>query len=288
MTNLNTGRILCSTGTMVGRENDFNYRRAVDVIASLKEEGLLFGGELMMLKHYYDKKAEVTACVKASGVPYPVIHCEKGVGTDISHAAYLASVRDYMGEDELYATALKNFRLNCSFGEAVGAKMMVLHLWGGEDSDSHIEYNCDKLQSLSAIAMSHGIKLLIENVPSTTHDPHSNWIRACDEYPGCGFIFDTRFATLHDQVEETLTDPLVRFNLSHVHVSDFVGGYRNFQALRPIPHPGEGVVDFDLVFRLLRDFDYSGTITLESPVINGVELDLEKLKSSLRFIAEHL
>ena len=288
MTNLNTGRILCSTGTMVGRENDFNYRRAVDVIASLKEDGYLFGGELMMLKHYYDKKSEVTACVKASGVPYPVIHCEKGVGTDISHAAYLASVRDYMGEDELYAAALKNFRLNCSFGEAVGAKMMVLHLWGGEDSDSHIEYNCDKLQSLSAIAMSHGIKLLIENVPSTTHDPHSNWIRACDEYPGCGFIFDTRFATLHDQVEETLTDPLVRFNLSHVHVSDFVGGYRNFKALRPIPHPGEGVVDFDLVFRLLRDFDYSGTVTLESPVINGVELDLEKLKSSLRFIAEHL
>lgn len=288
MTNVNTDRILCSTGTMVGRENDFNYRRAVDVIASLKEDGLLFGGELMMLKHYYDKKTEVTECVKASAVPYPVIHCEKGVGTDISHAAYLASVRDYMGEDELYAAALKNFRLNCSFGEAVGAKMMVLHLWGGEDSDSHIEYNCDKLQSLSAIAMSHGLKLLIENVPSTTHDPHSNWIRACDEYPGCGFIFDTRFATLHDQVEETLSDPLVRFNLSHVHVSDFVGGYRNFSALRPIPHPGDGVVDFNLVFRLLREIGYRGTVTLESPVINGMELDTDKLKSSLNFIAERL
>lgn len=288
MTNVNTDRILCSTGTMVGRENDFNYRRAVDVIASLKEDGLLFGGELMMLKHYYDKKAEVTECVKASAVPYPVIHCEKGVGTDISHAAYLASVRDYMGEDELYAAALKNFRLNCSFGEAVGAKMMVLHLWGGEDSDSHIEYNCDKLQSLSAIAMSHGLKLLIENVPSTTHDPHSNWIRACDEYPGCGFIFDTRFATLHDQVKKTLSDPLVRFNLAHVHVSDFVGGYRNFSALRPILHPGEGVVDFGLVFRLLREIGYRGTVTLESPVINGTEIDVAKLKSSLNFIAERL
>ncbi len=281
-------RILCSTGTMVGRENSFNYRRAVCSLASLKEDGILSGGELMMLRHYYDKKNEVISFLKDSEVPFPVIHCEKGVGTDLSHAAHLASVRDYMGEEELLETTMKNFRLNCSFGEAVGAKMMVLHLWGGEDSDSHVEYNCEKLPELSAIAMSHGLKLLIENVPSTTHDPLSNWLRACDSYPGTSLIFDTRFATLHDQVKDTLENPLVRFNLSHVHVSDFVGGYRNFAGLRPILHPGEGTADFELIFSLLKDMDYQGTVTLESPVMSGEDIDTAKLVSSLKFIADML
>ena len=280
-------RILCSTGTMVGRENSFNYQRAIDIISRLKSDGVLFGGELMMLRHYYDRQKELTSCVRGSGVPFPVIHCEKGVGTDLSHAAYLASVRDYMGEEELLRDTMKTFRLNCSFGEAVGARMMVLHLWGGEDSDSHVEYNCEKLPEMASVAMSHGLKLLIENVPSTTHDPLSNWRRACDEYPGTGLIFDTRFATLHDQVRDTLEDPLVRFNLSHVHVSDFVGGYRNFSALRPILHPGEGVVDFTLIFEQLRSMGYGSTVTLESPVMVGEELDVEKLKRSLAFIAEN-
>ncbi|MBR6806760.1 MAG: sugar phosphate isomerase/epimerase [Clostridia bacterium] len=279
-------RILCSTGTMVGHENDFNFRRAIDVLKSLREKGIIHGGELMMLKFYYNKKDEVVNCIKSSGVPFPVIHCEKGVGTDLSHAAFLESIKDFSGADELLESTFETFRLNCSFGEAVGAKKMVLHLWGGEDSDSHIEYNCDKLSELFAVAASHGIRLLVENVPSTTHDPLSNWRRALDSHPGCGLIFDTRFATLHDQVQETLTDPLVKFNLCHVHVSDFVGGYRNFASLSPIPHPLDGVVDFDLITKLLFDMGYNDTITLESPVINGMDLDVERLERSLKFIAE--
>lgn len=279
-------RILCSTGTMVGRENEYNFRRAIDVISSFCNKGIICGGELMMLKYYYNKKNEVVDCIKASKIPFPVIHCEKGVGTDLSHAAFLEHIRDYTGADELLSQTFDTFRLNCSFGEAIGAKKMVLHLWGGEDSDSHIEYNCEKLSELFSIAASHGIRLLIENVPSTTNDPLSNWHRALDAHPGCGLIFDTRFATLHDQVKETLTDPLVQFNLCHVHISDFVGGFRNFAALRPILHPLDGVVNFELITKLLSDMNYSDTITLESPVICGMELDTERLEKSLRFIAE--
>lgn len=272
---------------MVGHENGFNYKRAVDVLKDLRDRNVILGGELMMLKFYYDKQDDVVDCVRASGVPFPVIHCEKGVGTDLSHAAFLEHIGDYRGADELLERTLDTYRLNCGFGEAIGAKMMVLHLWGGEDSDSHIRYNCDKLSELFAVAASHGIRLLIENVPSTTNDPLANWHRACDAHPGCGLIFDTRFATLHDQVKETLTDPLVKYNLSHIHISDFVGGYRNFSALRPILHPLEGVVDFDLISTLLHEIDYNGTITLESPVINGNDIDVVKLEKSLRFISEH-
>jgi len=278
--------VLCSTGTMVGRENGFNYRRAIDILKDFYDRKVIAGGELMMLKHYYDKKDEVVNYVNFSGVPFPVIHCEKGVGTDLSHAAFLEHIGDYCGADELLENTFKIFRLNCSFGEAVGAKAMVLHLWGGEDSDSHVKYNCDKLSELFAIAASHGIRLLIENVPSTTNDPLSNWHRALDAHPGCGLIFDTRFATLHDQVKETLSDPLVQFNLCHVHVSDFVGGFKNFAALRPILHPLEGVVDFDLVTKLLHEMSFRGTVTLESPVICGDELDTQKLEASLKFISE--
>lgn len=281
-------RILCSTGTMVGRENNYDLARAADTIARFCDDGLILGGELMMLRHYYDKKDSVTSIIKDSGAPFPIIHCEKDVGSELSQAAYHLSEHDYMGEEEFFSQAMRHFRLNCSFAESIGAKMMVLHLWGGRCSDSHVEYNCEKLYELASTAYSHGVRLLIENVPSTTHDPLSNWRLASDSFPGVAFIFDSRFGALHAQTKETLTDPLVQFNLAHVHVSDFVGGYRDFKALRPILHPGEGVVDFTELSALLKAFDYSGTVTLESPVMKGEDIDVDKLKSSLKFVSDLL
>ena len=279
-----TRRLLCSTGTMVSRYNGYDYKRALGVTRDLYDRGKIDGAELMMLHFYYDKFDEVTSAVTDCGVPFPVIHCEKDVGMELSDAGVLLEEGKADEAADMTAKTLETFRYNCKFGKKIGAGMMVLHLWGGFASDTHIEYNCRYIDEMTETAKEYGLTLLVENIPSTKYDPLSNWHRVLDACKNARFIFDTRFGALHDQAAEILSDREITDRLLHVHVSDFVGGYRNFKALRPIPHPGEGVVDFDLISRGLDAIGYGGTITLESPVVNGTELDTAKLESTFEYM----
>ena len=273
-----------STGTMVGRLNDYNYKRALRVIRELCGEGLCDGLELMMLKFYYDKADAVVDSVKKCGVRAATIHCEKDIGSMLSDAGVLL---DEGKEDEAEAVtsdAFQLFTVNCEFAESLEIPRMVLHLWGGISSDRHIEYNVSKLGELERIAAEHGTRLLIENIPSQMTDPRTNWHALLPHIGNSGLIFDTRFGCLHAQSADILTDGELTPLIEHVHISDFGGGYRDFSALRPILHPGEGNVDFDEIARLLDGFGYSGTVTLESPVIDGEELDTDKLRRTLSFL----
>ncbi|MCQ2456305.1 MAG: sugar phosphate isomerase/epimerase [Clostridia bacterium] len=279
-----TRRLICSTGTMVSRYNGYDYKRALGVIRDLYERGKIDGAELMMLHFYYDKFDEVTRAVNDSGVPFPVIHCEKDVGMELSDAGVLFADGKTAEAVEMAQKSLGVFRYNCRFGKEIGSELMVLHLWGGFASDTHVDFNCRFIGEMTETAKEYGLTLLVENIPSTTYDPLSNWHRVLDACPDAKFIFDTRFGALHDQAAEILSDREITDRLLHVHVSDFVGGYRNFKALRPIPHPGEGVVDFDLIANGLDAIDYGGTITLESPVVNGTELDTAKLERTFEYM----
>lgn len=293
---MKNNRLLCSTGAMVVRENGYNYKRALSVIAKLKEKELLYGGELMMLKFYYDKRESIVSEVLRSDVPFPLIHCEKGIGTDLSHAAYLDSAGEYKSAEALLFDTIEHFRLNCRFGEDIGARYMVLHLWGGLDSDSYVEYNISKLGLLTDIASGHGLDLLLENVPCTTRDPLSNWLSIIERYPKSELIFDTRFATVHEQAEATLSCVGIIDRLRHIHVSDcaytlFENAYmqnamRDFSCLRPILHPYEGIVKLDDIAASLAKLGYTGTVTLESPVMEGEELNTARLESSFRILSD--
>ncbi len=281
-------KLFTSTGTMVARLNNYDYPRALREISSLYDDGLCDGLELMMLVHYYDKVDAVIGEVRASGVPAEVIHCEKEIGTMLSDAGKLQADGDRDGAERLSSNALELFRRNCTFAERLMIPRMVLHLWGGLASDTHIDYNISKLSELEAIAKRHGTRLLIENIPSQKSDPRANWHALLPQLGESGFIFDTRFGCLHAQSADILTDGTLTPHIEHVHISDFGGGYREFKALRPILHPGEGNVDFDEIARLLDSFGYSGTITLESPVCVGEELDIQKLRCTLAYLREKL
>ena len=74
---------LVSTGTMVGRSNGFNYKRALREINKLQDKGLCVGCELMMLTFFYDKLGDIVSEVKKSSVNPVTIHCEKEIGTKI-------------------------------------------------------------------------------------------------------------------------------------------------------------------------------------------------------------
>lgn len=277
-------KLLVSTGTMVGRSNGYNYARAIDEIEKLQDGGYADGCELMMLVYYYDRLNEVAQCVRRSRVAPVTIHCEKEVGSMISDAGVLAHDGKADEAEELYRRALDLFRLNCSMAEKLMIPRMVLHLWGGLSSDKNIMYNISKLPELSQIAHESGVRLLIENIPSNTADPRSNWHRLLPYLGDGGLIFDTRFGKLHDQSREILEDAELKNKIEHIHVSDYSGGYRNFAALRPILHPGDGVIDFDEIASLVQKIKYDGTLTIESPVMCGEELDIPKIKSTLEYL----
>ncbi len=291
MTNHNR-KLYPSTGAMVGHSNGFDYRRALREYVRLREEGFIDGLELMMLRFYYDKIPTVAAAVNESRLAdsASVIHCEKDVGTLLSDAGVLRAEGKTADEENLWKTALDLFRLNCDMAEKTDLHRMVLHLWGGISSDANLAYNAEKLPVLAKTAAESGVRLLIENIPSNHADPHTNW-RKLIEWglpDNVGLIYDTRFGKLHDQMEETLSDPVILPHLEHVHISDFAGTYREFAKLRPILHPGEGSVDFDGLARLLDGMGYAGTVTLESPVMMGEDYDMAKLEKTLRYLRELL
>lgn len=277
-------QLYVSTGTMVGRSNGYDYRRALEQIRRLQDSGHCDGIELMMLKFYYDKIVEVTTAVKESGVFSATIHCEKDIGSMISDAGVLDLEGNHDEAETKYREAVQLFRLNCTFAERLHITRMVLHLWGGISSDRHIEYNISKLPELNDIASEYGVKILCENIPSNHTDPQTNWHKLLPYLGKAGLIFDTRFGKLHEQTREILTDDALIPHIEHIHISDFAGTYRDFSALRPILHPGEGTIDFSDVAQLLNDINYRNTITLESPVMVGEALDIEKIERTLEYL----
>ena len=279
--------LFVSTGTLVGHTNGFDYRRALREIRKLEEKGLCGGLELMMLRFYYDKIEEVTTAVRESGCNAATIHCEKDVGTLISDAGVLDAEGKRDEAEEKYAEAVRLFHLNCRAAEILGIERMILHLWGGISSDRHIGYNISKMDELNSIAASYGVRILCENIPSNHTDPKNNWHQLLSHLGNAGLIFDTRFGKLHEQTADILTDRSLTDRIEHIHISDFAGTYRDFAGLRPILHPGEGSVDFAEVVSLLDGFGYRGTITLESPVMVGEDLDIPKIERTLTFIKEN-
>lgn len=280
--------ILTSTGTMVSRLNGYDYKRALREAAAICADGLASGIEMMMLPIYYEKYDDVVRNIKSNGLSAPVIHCEKEIGTMLSDAGHAASEGNTADEEALREKITELFRLNCKIGEMAGSCRMVLHLWGGINSDRYLDYNISALGELTDTAKEHGLRLLIENIPSVANDPLSNWTRImdADALGDNGFIFDTRFGKLHEQGEAILQTERVIPHIEHVHISDFAGTYREFKALRPILHPGEGSVDFPRIAELVDGIKYRNTITLESPVALENDMDIPKLRNTLAYLNE--
>lgn len=283
MIGLSKRTVFCSTGAMVGRSNKYDYRGAAKALYSMAADGLIDGAELMMITPYYEILSDVADTYCGIGVAFPVIHCEKDIGEMLSD--YSVAKKSGDNRETLLEEAFRLFRINCKTGEKVGAKRMVLHLWGGAASDSAVEGNAAQLRELIEVAAGYGIKLLIENVPCTTNDPLSNW-RIVERYlPDIGYIFDSRFGAFHGDTDEIFADVTVVNAIEHIHISDFIGfdgtKERDFSRLRPILHPGEGKVDFASLASKLDRVGYNGTFTIESPVMSADGIDEAKMRATV-------
>ena len=265
-------RILCSTGAVIGRPNgrDFTLLRSCTELLACD------GYEWMMYEAWYEKTDEILAFLSDLSMEIPVFHIEKSVGNLIS--------RNQPGDVE---KALELFARNCDLASKLGAETLVLHLWGGLDSDQEIAHNIACYRALRRISDAHGLVLTVENVVCNRADPMSHLQSLAAEYPDIRFTFDTKMAAFHGQLDLLYATENANLipRIHHIHANDYAGGYMDWGNLQTL-HPGEGNVEFDKLFRFLEEVDYRGDFTVEATSFDGdgrIHFDaLNKTFSTLR------
>ncbi len=263
--------ILCSTGALIGRPNGRNHKLLAEFAPQLQCDGF----EFMMYDTWYEKADEIVADLQATKLRIPVMHCEKRIGEAIS-----------LGESE---EAFRLFRVNCEVARRLGAKKLVIHLWDGLTSDRHIENNYRAYGPLMEMAEEQGVSLLVENVVCNQADPMTHWQVLRERYPAAEFVFDTKMAEFHRQMDVLYgTDLLDSRCITHYHVNDYLGEYMDWKHLRTLPI-GQGQIDFEKFFEFVKQTRYQGAFTVEATAFNAEGIvDIDMLNGSFEKIRGYL
>jgi len=244
-------KVLCSTGALLGKPNNRDYR----LLEKLSKELNCDGFEFMMYDAWYEGMDEMIAYLKKLNLYIPVVHCEKSIGKCIGTAT----------EEEL-ARGFDLFEKDCRLAKELSAEKLVLHLWGGLVSDSNFESNLRHYAKLAEIAREYELDLMIENIVCNVKDPMTRWCQLVEAYPDVHLIFDTKNAAFHGQMELLYKkdydwlwkDGYIR----HYHISDYGGGYMDWANLKSLPI-GAGNINFDEFSDFLKRTGYTGMITVE-------------------------
>ena len=243
--------ILCSTGALIGRPNGRDYRLLKAFVPQLECDGI----ELMVYPDWYADPDMLISCLQPLRLHIPVLHCEKTLAEHISRG----------GEEEI-REAFRLFRINCGIAEKLGAEKMVFHLWNGMISDTRIENNIKAYGELRETAAEYGLDLLVENV-ICLKDPMTHWKELREVYPDIHFVFDTKMADFHRQLDHLYTEEYEWLyagkHIRHYHINDYGGGYMDWSNLKVLP-VGQGHIDFEQFFRFIREKEYIGDFTLEA------------------------
>ena len=243
-------QILCSTGALIGRPNGRDYRLLKQFCPQLNCDGF----EFILYNSWYPEIESLTAFLQGLKLNIPVMHCEKTLAEHITAG----------GEEEL-KEAFRLFKINCALARAAGAGKMVLHLWNGAISDSHFENNLRAYPELKETAERYGLTLLVENVVCH-QDPMTHWVELYRHYPDIKFVFDTKMADFHCQLD-LLYAPEYSWlwkenHILHYHVNDYGGNYMDWSNLKVL-QLGKGPIDFGRFFRFVRETGYTGDFTFE-------------------------
>ncbi len=178
-------KIYCSTGALIGRPNGRDYRLLKEFVPRLNCDGI----ELMIYPDWYADPEALIHHIKSLHFRIPVLHCEKAVSEHFSK-----------GEEEEEQEGFRKFEINCHIAQELEAKKMVFHLWNGIISDSHIENNIAAYEKLHTTAEKYSLDLLVENVVCHK-DPMTHWNALVKRYPDIHFVFDTKMADFHRQLD---------------------------------------------------------------------------------------
>lgn len=266
--------ILCSTGAIIGRPNNRDYRLLENFSRRLACDGY----EFMMYDTWYGDTLSLVRTLQSLNLHIPVMHCEKQIGEAVSKGEF----------DE----AFRRFGINCAIAGELGASKLVMHLWDGLTSDAYFDNNLKAYSVLREKADRHGIDLLIENVVCNQEDPLKHWYTLKEAYPDIHFIFDTKMAAFHGQLDLLYAEEYAWLwkedHIRHFHVNDYAGGYKEWAKLRTLPI-GQGHVDFEKFFAFLKKIGYAGTFTVESTAFDSSgAVDTDMLNRQFDYIRNAL
>lgn len=257
--------ILCSTGIVTSEPGDTDHKLILEHAPTLGASGY----ELQLHKAWYGHLDEVVEDLRGSKLSFPVLHADKEIGTGLGSE-----------EEDDADEALASLEINCRAAAALGAQILVLHLWEDPAADEDIERNLDRLPACLDTADAYKVALAVESVQGVAGTPLANVKLAVERDPRCRVTLDTEFLGFHGQLAESIgadwlwTDGRVR----HVHLKDF-GGRLRVHGRRRYLLPGEGALDLQGFLTGLVERGYDGAITLEaSAVDDSGELDANRLE----------
>lgn len=114
-----------------------------------------------MFDQWYGHFDEVIEELRGSGLPFPVVHADKALG-----GADADQVDD----------ALAALEVNCRAAAALGASILVLHLWERPEGDEQFERNLSRLSDCLDTAAAYNVVLAVETITGTAgSSPTSGW-----------------------------------------------------------------------------------------------------------------
>ena len=146
--------------------------------------------------------------------------------------------------------------------------------------------------SAKDIAEKYGLDLLVENVVCNQQDPLTHMIELAQEYPDIHYIFDTKMAAFHSQLDKLYDSEYAWLwkdgHIRHYHVNDYGGGHMDWANLRTLPI-GKGHIDFERFFDYIHEIGYDDTFTVEATAFDetGV-VDVDMLNDQFGQIRNYL
>ena len=265
-------KIYLSTGAFTGRVNGRDPYLVLNHWQKLRCDGF----EFMIFPEFTANLNALLREYKASGISFPVLHTEKDIGSLFGAQS-----------DFDFRRSLELIKQNLFVASELGAKKAVLHLWGREDSDKFAEKIYDRAEILYNETLPYGIDVLVENIFCVYQNPLLHLEKMHERCPKLGFIFDTRPAQFHGQLDKSLQSPIWQ-NVRHIHINDYNGGYLEWGKINPITRPPHGNVDWNLFFSHLKRTGYQESITLEAPAHIPDGVDDKTLNEMLDFIRNNL
>jgi len=268
-------KILCSTGALLGKPNNRDYT----LLEPLSKQLSCDGYEFMMYSSWYLDAEDLLNVLIMLQLPIPIMHCEKHIGEIISK-----------GGSENMIEACGLFEMNCMIAQTIGAEKIVVHLWDGLLSDSKFEHNLNAYAELNEIAKGYHLDMLVENVVCNHENPMKHWCELKEKYPDIHFVFDTKMAAFHGELDLLYTSEYEWLwkdkHIRHYHINDYAGGLKDWDHLRSLPM-GLGRIDFETFFEFIHKTGYRDTFTVEATAFNqdGI-VDTDMLNRQFQYIRE--
>lgn len=158
----------------------------------------------------------------------------------------------------------------------LGVRYMFL---SPKHNDTPKEEVFDRLRRAGDIAAEHDVFIVLETHPDlgTNGDVHVATMRAIN-HPNIRANFDTGNITFYNHDTDAVSELKKCMDyVVTVEVKDHNGEFESWS----FPALGEGVIDFPAFFRVLREHNYAGPVTLEVEGIKGVEWTLADIKKAM-------